>query len=87
MHDGVLALCGVHNRRVDAVITDYSLPDITALDLLSPFECSDQKDQILYEIGQVACGNSLKTALRSFYTPRTTYAFNEDVCLMANHVC
>jgi len=63
-HDGVQAPCGIHNRRLDAVITDYSLPDITALDLLRLFECSDQGNRALYEIGQVPCGNLLAKALR-----------------------
>jgi DNA-binding NtrC family response regulator len=63
-HHRVQALCGIHNRHLDAVITDYSLPDITALDLLKLFECSDQGNQVLYEIGQVPCGNPLATALR-----------------------
>jgi len=63
-HHRVQALWGIHNRHLDAVITDYSLPDITAFDLLRLFECSDQRNQVLYEIGQVPCGNPLATALR-----------------------
>lgn len=55
-HDGVQALCGIYNRRLDAVVTDYSLPDITGLELLRLFECSDQKDQVLYEIGRCLAG-------------------------------
>jgi two-component system response regulator HydG len=33
-HDGVQALCAMHCRHFDAVVTDYPLPDITGLDLL-----------------------------------------------------
>jgi hypothetical protein len=54
----------MHDRRLDAVITDYSPPDITALNLLRLFECSDQNNRMLYEIAQVPCGNPLATALR-----------------------
>jgi hypothetical protein len=42
----------------------YGNPKYSGDERLSLLECSDQEDQILYEIGQVPRGNLLATALR-----------------------
>jgi DNA-binding NtrC family response regulator len=68
-HDRVQALCGIHNRYLDAVITDYSLPDITALDLLRLFKCSDQGNRVLYEIGKCLAGTGWQQGCDFPYSP------------------
>lgn len=67
--DRVQALCGIHNRHLDAVITDYSLPDITALDLLRLFKCSDQRNRVLYEIGTYLAGTRWQQRCDFPYSP------------------